>query len=197
MASQEQRRLATRTNLLKATRELIQRDGIPGTTTRAILEAAKISRGALYHHFASLEDLIAAVYEDETRGAIERAVQNHTPCNSPMDDLLGTCLAWLDELADQNVAKIIIIDGPTALGWERCRNIEASHSLPQMCAWLEAASMEGEIKIASANLVARILNATLIEAALSIVRSQAKHLAQAEAEMIFRQFLTGLRTPGY
>lgn len=195
MATQQQRKEATRANLLKTARELLQRDGLAGTTTRTIIDAAKISRGALYHHFSSLEDLIAAVYEDESRGAIERAVQNHRPCNSPMEDMLGTCLAWLDELADRGVARILIVDGPTALGWERCRNIEASHSLAQMRTWLEAASLKGEINIASADLVARILNATLTEAALSIVHAHDKDRARAEVEMTFRQLLAGLRQP--
>jgi AcrR family transcriptional regulator len=193
MATQEQRRQATRANLLKTARELIQSNGIAGTTTRTILDAANISRGALYHHFASLEDLIAAVYEDEAKGAIERAIQKHIPCNSPMQDLLGTCLAWLDELADENVARILIIDGPVAVGWERCRNIEEGYSLRQMCAWLKQAADEGDIEIASVDLVARVLNATLSEAALSIVRSQNKKQARVIAETTFRQILAGLR----
>lgn len=193
MATQEQRRQATRENLLNTARELIQTQGIAGTTTQAILDAANISRGALYHHFASLEDLIAAVYEDEAKGAIERAVEKHIPCHSPMDDLLGTCLAWLDELADENVSRILIIDGPVAVGWERCRKIEEGYSLVQMCAWLKQASDAGDIEIASVGLVARVLNATLSEAALSIVSSPDKSQAREIAESTFRQILAGLR----
>jgi AcrR family transcriptional regulator len=194
MATQVQRRQATRTVLLKTARAQIQRDGIAGTTTRTILEAAKISRGALYHHFASLEDLIAVVYEDEAKRTIERAVKHHVPCNSPIENLLGTCLAWLDQLADPNVARILLIDGPVALGWQRCRDIEAAHSLAQMRTWLEAASLAGEVQIKSADLVARILNATLTEAAFSIVRSIDKHHARVEAEITFRQILSGFRS---
>lgn len=193
MATQEQRRKTTRTNILKTARELLQSNGIAGTTTRTILDASNISRGALYHHFASLEDLIAAVYEDETKSVIQRAVKKHIPCNSPMENLLGTSLAWLDELADENVAKILIIDGPVAVGWERCRKIEEAYSLAQMCAWLKQASDEGDIEIASVDLVARVLNAALSEAALSIVRSQDKNQARATAEKTFRQILAGLR----
>ena len=194
MATQEQRKHATRKNLLDTARKLIQRDGIAGTSTRTILEAAKISRGALYHHFASLEDLIAAVYENEAKEAIERAVSKHLPTDSPIENLLGTCLAWLDELADQDIAKILIIDGPAALGPERCREIEAAHSLAQMRTWLEAGSLKNEIEIASADLVARILNAALSETALSIARSADKKVARKGAEMTFRQLLGGFRT---
>ena len=165
-----------------------------GTTTRAILEVAEISRGAMYHHFASVEDLIAAVYEQEAAGAIQRAVQRHPPTDSPIEEMLETCLAWLDELSDPDVARILAVDGPAALGWERCREIEERHSLAQMCAWLDAASHAGEINIVSSDLVARILNATLTEAALSIVRSRKKRRARADAEATFRQVVKGLRS---
>ncbi len=193
MATQDQRRQATRATLIEAARELIRRDGITTTTTRAILDAAKVSRGAMYHHFASLEDLIAAVYEQEAAAAITRAVKNHPPSGSPIEDLLGTSLAWLDELTDPDVAQILAVDGPTALGWERCRDIEAEYSLAQMSAWLEAASHAGEIEIASAELVARILNASLVELALSIMRSKKKKNARAEATATFQQLVNGLR----
>jgi AcrR family transcriptional regulator len=173
----------------------LRREGVAGTTTRAILSEAGISRGAMYHHFASLEDLIAAVYEDEAAGAIERAVARRKPNDSPIEDLLATCLAWLDELSDPGVARVLAVDGPAALGWERCRDIEAAYSLAQMRAWLEAATRAGEIEIVSADLVARILNASLTEAALSIVRSRKKRRARADAEVTLRQLVSGLRTP--
>ncbi len=193
MATQDQRRQATRANLIEAARTLMRDDGIAGTNTRAILELANVSRGAMYHHFASLEDLIAAVYEGEAQGAIKRAVSLHIPTGSPIDDLLGTCLAWLDELANPQVARILAVEGPTALGWERCRDIEAKHSLAPMIAWLNGASQKGEIKIASSSLVARILNAALTEAALSIIHSAKKASARTDAVTTFTQLVNGLR----
>jgi len=194
MATQDQRRQATRASLVEAARTLMRCDGVTGTTTRAILEAAQVSRGAMYHHFTSLEDLIAAVYEDEAQSAIKRAVRHHPPGDSPIGDLLGVCLAWLDELAKPQVARILAVEGPSALGWQRCRDIEAKHSLVPMIAWLDAASRKGEIDIASSDLVARILNAALTEAALSIIHSPKKKLARSEAVNTFQQIVNGLRT---
>ncbi|HIM03079.1 MAG TPA: TetR/AcrR family transcriptional regulator [Myxococcales bacterium] len=64
---------------------------------RNLTEEAGIRRGALYHHFASLVDLIAAVFQAEAAGAIERARARRTPIDSPIEDLLLTCLAWRGE----------------------------------------------------------------------------------------------------
>lgn len=196
MATQEQRREATRTNLVETARRLIVSEGVSGTTTRSILEAANISRGAMYHHFASLEDLIAAVYENESKGAIQRALAEKSVTESPIDHLVTTCMAWLSELTNVDVAKILIIEGPAAIGWERCRKIEEEHSLAQMKKWLEESAKKREIKIESADLVARMLNAVLTEAALSIVKSKGQRHAYVQAENTFVQLISGLRTRG-
>lgn len=193
MPTQEQRREATRNRLIETARTLIINEGVQGTTTRTILDAAGVSRGAMYHHYASVEDLIAAVYEQESRGAIQQALENNEAASSPFEQLIGTSLSWLEALTDFEVAKILIIEGPAAIGWERCRKIETKHSLAQMKAWLEEADASGEIKIENADLVVKMLNAILTEAALSIVRSKGARTAKEEAQRTFLQFVAGLK----
>ncbi len=119
MATQEQRKQATRKSLIETATKLLKSKGIRGTTTRSILETAEVSRGAMYHHFDSLEDLMAVVYENESKGAITRALKKKLPNESPIEDLQGTCLAWLDEIVDTDVATVLLIEGPAAIGWER------------------------------------------------------------------------------
>lgn len=193
MATQAERREATRSGLIRAARGLFCEKGIAGTTTQDVLEGSGVSRGAMYHHFASREDLVAAVYEHEAAGAIERASARRGAGGSPIEDLLASCLAWLDEVGRRDVARILIVDGPAALGWARCREIEERHSLGRVRAGLEAAVRAGEVDVVSSDLVARMLNAVLTEAALSIVRSRQRRKARREAEAAIRQLVSGLR----
>ena len=65
MATQAERREATRALLLDASRKLFLERGSAATTTRDILDAAGVSRGAMYHHFASRDELLSVVYEAE------------------------------------------------------------------------------------------------------------------------------------
>lgn len=193
MPTQEQRREATRNLLIETARKLIINEGVQGATTRSILDAAGVSRGAMYHHFASVEDLIAAIYEIESKGAIQKALDKNKDSQSPFEQLVRTSLSWLEVLTDYGVAKILIIEGPAAIGWERCRKIETKHSLGQMKAWLEEASASGEIQIENADLVVRMLNAILTEAALSVVKSKSSKAAHLEAKHTVLQFVSGLK----
>ena len=193
MATQEQRRQATRGKLLATAKALVHRDGMSEVTTRAILQTAGISRGAMYHHFSSLDDLLAAVYEDEASAAIARSVARHTPSDSPIENLLGTCEAWLNEMTDPSVARILAIDGPATLGVERCRQIEEQYSLEQMLPWVTAAADQKAIDIDSPQLVVRVLNAALTESALAIVQAKNKRSANSAAIKLIRQIVQGLR----
>src|SRR3954463_5012473 len=57
--TQQQRREATRSALLEATIECLVEQGYAGTTTRAVSARAQVTPGALQHHFASKQELVA------------------------------------------------------------------------------------------------------------------------------------------
>lgn len=194
MATQQERRELTRANLIATARSLLIHEGVKGTTTREILDTAQVSRGAMYHHFKSHEDLIAEVFSEESKGAIDRALQKRKSNQSPIDELAETCLAWLDEIVDAEVARIIVIEGPKAIGWARCRKIEEQHSLKQLGLWLQAACDNGEIDIPSVTLTANMINALLTEAALAIVVSEQPLKMRDQAIVLIMKFIQSLNT---
>jgi AcrR family transcriptional regulator len=57
MATQEQRSEETRTRLLDAAEASFAQSGFDGTSVAAICQAAGVSKGAFYHHFASKQAL--------------------------------------------------------------------------------------------------------------------------------------------
>jgi AcrR family transcriptional regulator len=64
------RALRTRAALLRATRELIEERGCEAVTMAAVAERAGVTRRAVYLHFASRPELVAALFEHvvETEG---------------------------------------------------------------------------------------------------------------------------------
>jgi AcrR family transcriptional regulator len=57
--TQQERRASTRNALLEATIQCLVEKGYAGTTTRAVSERARVSPGALQHHFTSKEELVS------------------------------------------------------------------------------------------------------------------------------------------
>jgi AcrR family transcriptional regulator len=191
MATQAARRAATRTRLIGAARGLFVDHGYEATSTAAILAAAGVSRGALYHHFPGKQELFAAVFEQVSREAIARAVAAARPGASPLATLVTSCLAWLREARRPEVAAILLTQGPRALGWQRAREIENGTSLALMQRGLQSAVDAGEIEVESVELAARLLNAVLAEAALASVGAEAG-LPAGTVDRGIRRFIESL-----
>jgi TetR/AcrR family transcriptional repressor of nem operon len=80
----------TRERLLQAAFREVYRSGFQSAGLNAILAAAGVTRGALYHHFGSKEALGYAIVEEiiapDNRGQWLRPLQN---CEDPIDALIG------------------------------------------------------------------------------------------------------------
>ena len=193
MPTNEERRETTRNNLLSAARECFFRQGYENTHTDSILEQAGVSRGAMYHHFATKRDLFEAVYVSVVDETIQHASKRHIESTSPLEELLAGCSAWLSFVSKPAVAKILLEQGPQVLGWTRARDIEARSSLPLMRRSLERARDAGEIEVDSIQTTAQLINALLAEAALIGAYGKPR-VSRAVLEGSVRQFVTGLRS---
>jgi len=192
MTTQAERRAATREKLITAAREHFARNGFEDTHTGDILKQAGVSRGAMYHHFPSKRDVFEAVFQAVSDETIARSLKKGGRTQSPLEDLISTCLAWLQAARRPDVASILLDQGPQVLGWVRARDLEAEASLSLMTRALERAVDAGEVEVASVDLTARLLNALMAETALAALHRQPP-ISAAKQEAVIRQFIEGLR----
>ncbi len=191
MATQAERRERTRAAIVTAATTRFRESGFEATSIADILHDAEVSRGALYHHFASKEDVFAAVFTAVSRDAIRRATKKTRHAENHLDALIGGCVAWLDISVEPQVATLLFVEGPRALGWDRCRELEDDASLGRMRAGLAAATKAGEADVENVELTARVINAALTEVALSIHRQQPRTTGAA-ARRTITSLITGL-----
>ncbi len=192
MATNRERREATRANIIAAARDCFIKDGFEDTHTDNILELAGVSRGAMYHHFPSKRDVFEAVYIAVVEESVSHAIRAGAKGESPLEELLTSCFAWLRLVRKREVATILVEQGPQVLGWKKARDIEARSSLAPMRIAVEKAIAAKEIAVPSAEVTAKLINALLAEVALISLHHRPR-MPVAQLEESVRQFIVGLR----
>lgn len=162
----------TRAAVLAAARELFAQRGYANVGTEEIVQRARVTRGALYHHFAGKEDLFRAVYEDVERELVERLAEQAATAGDPVAVLHAGAQAFLDACErDPAVQRIALIDAPSVLGWEEWREIGMRYGFGLIQATLQAAVDAGAIEKQPVTPLAHLLLGAIDEAAMVVARA--------------------------
>jgi AcrR family transcriptional regulator len=176
---------ATRGQLVAIATRMFAERGYEDTSIEAVLREAGVSRGSLYHHFASKEALFEAVAEDVETSVGAQTVAAASGSAGPVEALRAGFLAWIRLAGDPVVRRILLIDGPSVLGWARWRAMEEHHALGLIRAVLQLIADEGKLRPESVATLANILLASVNEVALLVARSDDREAAmQAGADAI-------------
>ena len=184
---------ATRSQLIAVATRMFAERGYEDTSIEAVLREAGVSRGSLYHHFASKEALFEAVAEDMETSVGVQTLAAADGITEPLAALRAGFLAWIQLAGDPVVRRILLIDAPSVLGWERWRSMEEAHALGLIRLVLQAIAEQGKLRPELVGTLANVLLASVNEVALLVARSEdreeaMKAGADAIDELLHRLF---------
>lgn len=165
---QAARSAATTKAILAAARELFMSRGYEVVSIDEIAQAAGYKKGAFYHQFPSKRDVFEQVLDGVQAALAARLMARAAgaPKGASPQAVAQSILAYVNGAVQPDVRRILLIDGPVVLGWERWREIDDKHF-----AGIVRASVTGlmgtdadEAQIASAT---RLLLGAIMEAALA------------------------------
>lgn len=102
------------------------------------------------------------------------------------------CRTYLAASLDPAVQQIVLLDGPSVLGWETWREIEGAHCIGLMRGVLRTLANEGMLDTAIEPLLYLLFGA-LSEGALLVARADDRGEALAEVEATIVRLLEGLK----
>ncbi len=182
----------TRAALLGVARELFANEGYGAVALDEVCARAGVTRGALYHHFSSKEELFRAVCEEVAGEVSERVLEAGARESDPWGRLRAGCLCFLDLSADEAVRQILLSDAPSVLGWEEFREMDGRHGLGLLRGALQAAIAAGAIEPAPVDALAHLLVGALNEASMVVARSPDPDRARREAAEGVERMLAGI-----
>jgi AcrR family transcriptional regulator len=172
---------STRAHLIATATQLFTERGYENTSVELVLEHAGVSKGSLYHHFENKEALFEAVLDAVESEVAAALVKAGSGVPEPVEALRRACRAWLRLARNPSVRQIVLLDAPAVMGWDKWRELDDRHAfgiLKTAVAETPACKEEGQ----SAEVIAHILLAAIIEMAMLVARSDTPKKALATAD---------------
>jgi AcrR family transcriptional regulator len=189
-------REATTAALIDAARALFAERGYAGVGTEEIVQRAGVTRGALYHHFrGGKEELFRTVLVRVTAEIAQRIASAGRAEQDPWLALGVGVDAFLDACATPEVQRIVLVDGPSVLGWDVWRAIDQDYGIRLIESALQRAMDAGRMIAQPTDALAQVLLGAVHEAAMVVARADDPAAARVEMGKTVRRLLEGLRDP--
>lgn len=184
---------ATRLALLESAQSLFAEQGYHRTSVDEICKNARVTKGALYHHYQNKEDLFADLVE-----ALEaELVQRIADAMDDTRDLWATTLdgidMFLDQCLDPAYRRIVMIDAPNVIGAKRLAQIGERTALGLLRGLFQALMDQKVIAKQPIDVTVRMLLSLLIEGGLLIGESKSPKKTKSEVRRMIRRFLETLK----
>lgn len=183
----------TRKALLDAARALFGERGYGATSLDEVAQAAKVTKGALYHHFGGKQELFAAVYEQVKREVSERAATAFLEPD-PWEDLCAGCHAMLDAHLDPPVRRILLHDAQAVLDADTIRRVENRYGAVVLRGALRRAVRAGVIQPLPLKTLALMLTGAILEGCMAITDAEDPNQTREDVGKVLTTLLQGLRT---
>lgn len=172
MATQEERREATRAAILAAAQSRFGSFGYNHVAIDQIATDAKVAKGAVYHHFATKADLFETVLHMVASQILVEVQATSLQQSDILAAMFAGNRAFFASCANAQFAQIFLKDGPAVLGWNRWREIDASYFGGMVRDGLYVAMEVGVITKRPIDPLVRLILGAVTEAAIDCANSQ-------------------------
>src|SRR5215813_7646876 len=185
--------LETRRKLEQVARKLFARRGFADVSAEEIVASAKVTRGALYHHYDGKEGLFEAVVEGMMQEVHAKLEEGAAEASHPLRAIELGIATFLKVCAEPNIQRILLVDAPAVLGWPKWREMDAKYGFGLLKQALAGAMQAGFIRKQNVDGLTHILLGALTETAMVVARSADTAKARGEAERALASMLAGWR----
>jgi AcrR family transcriptional regulator len=183
----------TRKAVLAAARKLFAERGYDAVLLDEIAALARVTKGAIYHHFENKRDLFRSIYE-ELAGELEARIRRRmSRGKNPLERVDLAIEAFVDCADDEAIRAIMFRDGMTALAGE-CRAIDERHYLRLLRELLDELAASGLLVGLDTTMLARLLLGVLIEGSQILGEPERGRSTRSNLRAVLRRLLAGLLT---
>ena len=196
VSRRQQYSASTKRALIDVAGRLFTEQGYAATSLDQIVAGARVTKGALYHHFSGKQAVYEAVFEKVESDASARIRKALRGSRDPWEKALIGLRAFLDTVQDPSYQRVVIQEGPAILGYERFRDQEGRSSYGLVQDMVRDVLQDSTYDLSDQMLetFSRIFFGAMSAAGESVSSAENPKVAVAQVETAIAFILTGLRT---
>jgi AcrR family transcriptional regulator len=186
---------STRAALVAGALELFAESGYAETSLDAVASAARVTKGALYHHFpGGKKALFTACFEQVEQDVHDRLTAHMAEVGGTPWESARACLRmFLDICLEPSYRRVVWQEGPHVMGFGAWWDCEERHALGLIMSMLGSLMDGGDIERMPLEPLARTISGALAGAATAIGLAEDPQRVRSDFEQVISRLLVGLR----
>jgi AcrR family transcriptional regulator len=184
---------STKRALVDVASDLFTEQGYAGTSLDAIVAGARVTKGALYHHFSGKQALFEAVFEKVEADASKSIGKAIRTTKDPWEKAVVGLRQFLDIVQQPAYSRIVIQEGPVVLGYERYREQEERSTFGIVREIVSSVLKSYDLEPSMVETFSRVFFGAMSAAGAAVSSAEDRKRASAEVEAVIAFILAGLR----
>jgi AcrR family transcriptional regulator len=183
---------ATYEALLESAAACFLESGWAATPLDAVAKRARVTKGAIYHHFASKRDLFLAVMERQEEVNARTIDEAATTAADPWSAIVAAFDAFLGTISDPVYQRLCFVEGPEALGFEDWWAWGERTEIDLIRRQLDRVAQAGVLLVEDIDMLAHVLFGAVTAGVLAMARTEDPEGERERFRTVMLQLVHGL-----
>jgi AcrR family transcriptional regulator len=183
---------ATYEALLDSAAACFFESGFTATSLDAVAKRARVTKGAIYHHFASKRDLFMAVLERQEERSANSVAEAGQRAGDTWTAFVASLDAFLETISDPVYQRLCWVEGPTALGFEEWWACGERYEIEVIRTQLDRAAAAGALLVEDLDMLAHVLFGAVAAGVLAMARSEDPDRERDRFRTVMLQVMHGI-----
>lgn len=160
-----------------------------------IVETEQLTRGAVYHHFKSKKGLFYAVFEHAHQLIAEEISAVDEKNEDQLEQLIEGCRIFIETISKENMYRILLVDGPSVLGWQIFRRFDKENSMKLLQNQIEQLQDKDILQQNSSIVMTHTLSGAINELSIWVSEQNDKKKAIEKSMVVIEGIILGFKNP--
>jgi AcrR family transcriptional regulator len=186
---------ATHEALLDSASACFFESGFAATSLDHVAHRARVTKGAIYHHFASKRELFTAVLERQQEHSVGSITRAGATASDAWTGIVAAIDVFLETISDPVYQRLCWVEGPSALGFEEWWACGERYEIEVIRRLLDRAAAARVLMVADRDMLAHVLFGAVTAGVLGMARSKEPFVERDRFRTVMLTLLAGLVRP--